>query len=177
MEFYQTDRLVVRQFSGSDAAQLFSYLYSPTVNCFADEKLATMEEALLEASRKQQDPTQFAVCLNDHDLLIGHLFAIEEGDTYNIGWNFNPAYQGKGFAKEAAKGLFNYLFYEKSARRIYCYVEDDNLPSQKLCERLGMRKEGLFEEYISFINDSNGNPIYVNTLQYALLKRNWQEAK
>lgn len=36
-----------------------------------------------------------------------------------------------------------------------------------------MRREGLFLEYISFKADSSGEPIYENTLQYALLRREW----
>ena len=36
-----------------------------------------------------------------------------------------------------------------------------------------MRKEGEFKEYVSFINDKNGNPIYENTWQYAILKNEW----
>lgn len=79
----------------------------------------------------------------------------------------------KGYAYEAAHAFFDYLFHEKSARRIYAYTEDDNVSSQKLCEKLGMRREGLFKEFISFVNDSNGNPIYENTVQYAILKKEW----
>ena len=59
----------------------------------------------------------------------------------------------------------NYLFYEKGARRIYAYTEDYNVSSQKLCEKLGMRREGMFKEFITFINDEDGNPIYENTIQ------------
>lgn len=36
-----------------------------------------------------------------------------------------------------------------------------------------MRREGLFIEYVSFVNDENGNPIYENTYLYALLKKGW----
>ena len=39
------------------------------------------------------------------------------------------------------------LFNEKGARRIYAFTEDYNIRSQKLCERLGMRKEGMFIEF------------------------------
>ena len=54
------------------------------------------------------------------------------------------------------------------ARRIYAYTEDYNLPSQRLCERLGMRREGLFMEFVSFINNPDGTPLYENTMQYAI---------
>ena len=66
---------------------------------------------------------------------------------------------------------YAYLFQEKGARRIYAYTEDYNLPSQKLCKKLGMRQEGLFREFISFVNDVDGNPIYIKTTQFAILKR------
>lgn len=87
----------------------------------------------------------------------------------------NPAYFGKGYSYEAAHAFFDYLFQEKGARRIYAYTEDDNIPSQRLCERLGMRREGEFLEFVSYINDSEGNPIYENTIQYAILKKEWNK--
>ena len=36
-----------------------------------------------------------------------------------------------------------------------------------------MRREGMFKEFITFINDEDGNPIYENTIQYAILKKEW----
>ena len=35
----------------------------------------------------------------------------------------------------------------------------------------GCGREGLFRDFISFVNDDAGQPIYVNTYQYALLRR------
>ena len=81
----------------------------------------------------------------------------------------------EGYAYEAAQAFFDYLFQEKGARRIYAYTEDYNLPSQKLCERLGMRREGLFLEFVTFVSDEDGNPIYENTYQYAILKKEWEQ--
>lgn len=80
-------------------------------------------------------------------------------------------FEGKGYASEGAKAFFEYLFMELGARRLYAYVEDDNFRSQKLCEKLGMRKEGYFLEFISFTKNEDGTPKYENTFQYALLKK------
>ncbi len=108
--------------------------------------------------------------------MIGNLFARkEEPDTYSVGWQFNKIVEGKGYASEAARAYLTYLFKDKNARRIYAYVEDTNLRSQNLCERLGMRKEGCFKEFISFTNDQNGTPLYENTMQYAILKKEWRD--
>jgi RimJ/RimL family protein N-acetyltransferase len=95
-------------------------------------------------------------------------------DTYSPCWMLNKDYHGKGYAYEAVKAVFDYLFNVKGARRLYAYTEDYNKPSQKLCEKLGMRREGLFIEFISFVNDEKGNPIYENTYQYAILKKEWK---
>ena len=31
-----------------------------------------------------------------------------------------------------------------------------------------------FREFIPFVNDVDGNPVYENTYQYAVLKREWE---
>ena len=53
------------------------------------------------------------------------------------------------------------------------YTEDYNKSSQHLCEKLGMRQEGLFKEFISFVKNHDGTPHYENTYQYAILKKEW----
>lgn len=119
--------------------------------------------------KRQNNNNYIAVCLNASDQLIGEIFFIkEESDTYSIGWNFN----GKGYAKENAYAFINFLFDELNARHIYAYVEDDNIISQKLCERLGFRKEGHFLEFISFVKNADGTPKYENTMHYVILKKN-----
>ena len=62
---------------------------------------------------------------------------------------------------------------KKGARRIYTYTEDYNLSCQHLCEKLGMRREGLFLEFVSFVKNPDGTPKYENTMQYAILKKEW----
>jgi ribosomal-protein-alanine N-acetyltransferase len=174
MQKIESDRLILRNFSETDAQGMLEYLSNPCVNCFLDERISTMEDAILRANKMSQDDSHIAVCLKDNGYLIGELFCIkEEPDTYNIGWNFNSKYEGKGYASESAKAALQYLFNQKGARRVYAYVEDDNYKSQKLCERLGMRKEGCFLEFISFTKNEDGTPKYENTLQYALLKKEW----
>ncbi len=170
-----TDRLIIRDFENKDAAGLYEYLAHPPVHCFLSEKLDSLDEAEKEVALRGKEGKHFAVCLSDTDSIIGDLFAIkEEPDTYSVGWNFNLKYGKKGYASEAAKALIDYLFHN-DARRIYAYAEDDNIPSQKLCERLGMRQEGFFIEFISFVNNQDGTPHYENTYQYAILKKEWMD--
>lgn len=173
METIVTARLVLRPFKPGDAADLFEYLHRPVASCFLSLALADMRAAEHEAATRSQNEHSIAVCLRASGKLIGDLFADPEDDTVSVGWNFNPAFFGKGYAYEAAAALFAHLFTARAARRLYAYVEDTNMASQRLCERLGMRQEGLFKEFISFRNDGRGAPIYENTMQFALLRREW----
>ena len=171
---FETERLIIRNFQESDASDLFEYLSSPRVNCFLNEKLNSIEEAILDVKRRSSDQLEFVVCLKKNNKVVGNLFAKkEEPDTYGIGWQYNKIVEGKGYASEAARAYLTYLFNEKGTRRIYGYVEVTNLRSQKLCERLGMRNEGSFKEYISFTKNEDGMPLYEDTLQYAILKKEW----
>lgn len=177
MEKIETERLVLRNFRKRDADGLFAYLHEPVASCFLSLALKDMSEAEAEAEKRGADDGHIAVCLKGSDRLIGDLFAVQEEDTFSIGWNFNPAFGGKGYALEAATMLVAHLFTAKAARRLYAYVEDSNTSSQRLCEKLGMRREGLFREFVSFRKDDKGVPIYENTMQYALLRKEWEAGR
>lgn len=172
-----TPRLIIRAFKQKDASALFAYLASPRTPCFQDEKLNSLEDASAEINKRARDPSQLAVCLKETDELIGHLFAdnSEEPDsnTWSVGWHFNPRYEGQGYATESVTALFDYLFSQKQARRLYAYVEDYNIASQKLCDRLNMRQEGCFKEFVSFSKNGDEER-YDNTFIYALLKKEWK---
>ena len=178
MEPIKTSRLVLRNFTEADAQAVLGYLSNPRVNCFRDEKMTTLEEAILDVRKKSKDDSYIAVSLKGEECVIGELFCMyEEPDTFCVGWDFNVQYEGKGYASESARALLEYLFTQKGARRLYAYVEDDNDRSQKLCEKLGMRKEGCFLEFISFVKNDDGTPKYENTFQYALLKKEWEQQR
>ena len=40
-----------------------------------------------------------------------------------------------------------------------------------------MRREGIFLEFVSFVKNQDGTPHYENTIQYAILKREWTAVK
>ncbi len=170
-----TDRLCLRPFMEKDAAALLTYLGNPRVNCFKDQQLSATEDALRYIAERQKDNLCLAICLKETDELIGELFAEkEEPDTFGIGWHINQLFEGKGYAFEAAGAFISWLFDCNGARRVYGYVESDNIRSQNLCKRLGMRYEGCFKEFISFVNNPDGTPKYEDTCVYAVLKKEWQ---
>ena len=182
----ETQRLLLRPFVEADAGDVYEYLKEPAVNCFACMKLHSMDEARSEMKKRAGETEYyFAITLKENGKVIGEIDAYPEAgeshsaenaarDTFSPCWMLNEKYQGKGYAFEAAHAFFDYLFREKGARRIYAYTEDYNLSSQRLCEKLGMRREGVFLEFVSFVNHPDGTPKYENTVQYAILKKEWK---
>lgn len=180
----ETKRLILRPFRESDANDVYEYLKEPAVNCFSCMKINSLDEAKAE-TRERSKKTEYtiAIVLKENNKVIGEIDSEPEAafsdkdlsieDTFSPCWMLNKEYHGKGYAYEAVHAFFDYLFNEKKARRIYVYTEDYNLPCQRLCERLGMRREGLFREFVSFVSNPDGTPLYENTYQYAILKKEW----
>lgn len=175
----ETTRLILRHFTLDDANDLYEYLAKPTINCFQNMRIKSVKEAgkiIQKRIHNAKSEIYFAICLKDTGKVIGEIFAHadeSEKDTYSPCWMLNPKFQKQGYTYEAVAAFFDFLFNEKLVRRIYIYTEDYNIPCQKLCEKLGMRREGLFMEFVSFIHKPDGTPKYENTYQYAILKKEW----
>lgn len=180
MKPFETERLRIRNFEPDDAADLLAYLHQPTSHCFMALALADLDAARSEARARSSSNDYLAICLKDGGRVIGDVFGVAEpsdtvdqSDTVAVGWNLNPHFGKVGYAIEAARGLFADLFSVRNARRLYAYVDEGNAASERLCERLGMRQEGVFREYVSFVNDAHGKPVFENTKQYAILRHEW----
>ena len=194
MSEIETERLLLRPFRESDAADVLEYLSSPLPHCFAGLHLDTLEEARAEVLKRSEDTEYcFAIVLKETGKVIGEIEAEPSDykppmlcsrktppippDTFTPSIILNGAYHSNGYAYEATYALFDYLFTRKGMRRIYSYVDDYNACSRHLCEKLDMRREGLFRSFVSFVNDADGNPVYENTIQYAILKHEWNNNK
>lgn len=55
--------------------------------------------------------------------------------------------QGQGVAYECIEGLISLLFEREDHRRLFVEIDDDNLASIALIERLGFKREGCLREY------------------------------
>ncbi|MGI9366406.1 MAG: GNAT family N-acetyltransferase [Rhizobiaceae bacterium] len=56
-----------------------------------------------------------------------------------IGWQFDPAHWGKGYATEAARALIDYGFSQCWLNQIFAFAVADNLASIAVMQRAGMK--------------------------------------
>ncbi len=169
-----TPRLMIRRFLPSDAAELHEYLSDQQVVKYEPYDPLSYAECVKEAQRRAYDDGFWAVCLKDSGKLIGNIyFARQEYEAFELGFVFNAAYQGKGYAYESAKAVMEYAFLSLGARRIIAMCNPDNSKSWSLLERLGLRREGHFKQNVYFRKDEHGHPIWQDTFVYAILAKEW----
>jgi RimJ/RimL family protein N-acetyltransferase len=85
-----------------------------------------------------------------------------------IGFTLRPAFQGKGYAREAAEAMLRLGFEELGLHRIHGACDTRNEPSWRLMERLGMRREAHFVEDEIFKGE------FADQYIYAILDREWR---
>lgn len=175
-ETQTTERLIIRRFNNDDWLGLYGYLSEERAVEFEPYGILTEEECRREAARRAGCVDFWAVCLKDTGRLIGNIYLSERDfDTWELGYVFNPAFWGKGYATEAARNRIGYAFRERNARRITAMCNPVNTASWKLLERLGMRREGHLIKNVYFKKDAAEQPIWLDTYEYALLCSEWRE--
>ncbi|UOQ45773.1 GNAT family N-acetyltransferase [Halobacillus salinarum] len=150
---FTTERLKIRPFKSTDIEDVFNiYNNSETCRYLLHDKwtLENMQELfdkkLENCSLTKESSLSLAVV--ESTSVIGDLSVWFTGtkDTVEIGYSFSAQISGKGYATEAVNQLVKNLFEEVKVHRIQATLDARNLASQKLCERIGMRKEAHFKQ-------------------------------
>src|SRR5262249_32511151 len=92
----------------------------------------------------------------------------EQHQKGEIGYTFNPAYQGRGLATEAAVALLRLGFEGLGLHRITGRLDARNIASARVLERAGMRREAHLVEN-EFVKGE-----WSDELVYAMLRREWE---
>lgn len=171
-----SDRIALRRFSTSDGAALHAYLSLPEVVRFEPYEPMSLAQCETLAIERSADNRFWAVCLKD-GLLIGNLFLAPEGPaewrTWTLGYVMHSAYWGNGYATEAALALLDHCFNDLEAHRVIAGCDPANVSSWRLMERLGMRREAHLLGNVSFSRNPDGEPVWTDSYQYAVLDTEW----
>ena len=169
-----TERLIIRPFLEDDYKDLHEYLSLEETYRFEPGQPISLEEAKKITSERAAGKDFWAVILKDNKKkLIGHLSFIQSEPksflTWEIGFIFNPVFQNKGYATEASRALIAYAFAELGAHRVEGFCSPDNIASWRVLEKCGMKREGLRRKNAFFRKNNDGQPIWLDSYQYAIL--------
>ncbi len=166
-----TSRLTLRRFTTQDESAIRTYATDPRVMHYLEEGPMTQEQVQAWLDNQCGEAAQaFPAILNQTGQLIGHMvfhlwFAPQ---TYEIGWVFHPAHQGKGYATEAAAALLRYAFVDLQAHRVIATCQPENPASYRIMEKIGMRREGYFRQCIL-----RPDGVWWDEYFYAILAEEW----
>jgi len=65
-----------------------------------------------------------------------------------IGYGIDETYQGKGYMTEAARLLVEWAFQSGRCQAVTAETRQDNLPSQRVLQKIGMRRYGEQDEML-----------------------------
>lgn len=171
---YETPRLILRNYKKTDAEDYFEYMSLESTAEHEDFNPFTMEECEKAVGERLWDDSFWVAELKNTGKVIGDLcFREGEYDSFEIGFDFNIKYSKTGYASEACQKLLEHIFKVLNARRVTAGCNEGNINSKKLLERLKFRCEAVCLEDAAFKSDREGNPLYVNSCYYALLKSEW----
>jgi RimJ/RimL family protein N-acetyltransferase len=151
-----TERLVLRRFRPADAEVLAGYRSDPAVARYQSweapyplRKAEYAIETMAAADPAQPGWFQYAVELTAERTLIGDV-GVNLHDNLmqaELGYTLAPKWQGHGYATEAVQAVLDHLFRVQGLHRVSAECDARNLPSARLLDRTGFRREGLLRRH------------------------------
>lgn len=174
-----TGRLALRDLRDSDAERMFDYRSRPEVSRFQSwgtescDQIRDYIRGIANAGIGTPGTWhQLAIELLSSRQLIGdcgiHVLNTDPRQA-EIGITLALEHQSKGYATEAIEALLSYLFVALNLHRVFASVDPRNVPSVRLMERVGMRKEAHFIKSLWFKTE------WVDDVVFAMLASDWKD--
>lgn len=173
-EILQTEHLSLRKLT----PEVFDYIYAIYTDEALIHFLGLSDEKQLQIEKEKHQKglstfnrsfTYFQIINKKTNTIIGwcgyHTWYLDHHRA-EIGYGlFDDSFKGKGIMTEAIKPILDYGFYKMNLHRIEAFIAPENVPSIKLVEKFGFKKEGVLKEHYF------KNNVMEDSAVYSLLKR------
>lgn len=171
----------MRPFVMGDCAAVLEYQSNPEVVRYVPWPVrdASMVKAALAKALRQTkldspgDYLSLALVRKSDGRLVGQMNAMydsEEEQCGEIGYVVNPLFTGQGLATEASMALVSALFDTQKFRTILAKLDDRNVASRVVVEKLGFRQVSHAVEDELFKGER------ISTFVYATLRDEWESS-
>lgn len=182
-EYLQTDRVILREFCLSDEEELFELDSDPEVMKYLTGGIATAREEILPLIKRvdflrEKFSGRFGVWIaetKETKEFIGWFhFRPDRKDLDNIkrielGYRLKKKFWGRGIASEVSLALIKKGFTELLVEEVFAITLKDNLASQAVMKKVGMR----FVREFDYEQSPGSTSLAV---EYALKKENYNKA-
>ena len=144
----ETERLILRRWEESDAADLYEYARDPAVGPIAGwpphQSSAESRNVILTVFSVAET---YAVCLKSDNRAIGAIGLKLNGgtdltgrdDECELGYWLGRPFWGQGLIPEAAAELLRRAFEDLSMSKVWCGYYEGNTRSRRVQEKLGFK--------------------------------------
>ena len=148
---FETERLIIRPTSESDSEFIFKLLNTPKwLKFIGDRNIKTVESAQVYIKEKMIPQLErlgysnytLTTKLDNQKVGTCGLYDREGLEGVDIGFAFLPEYEKKGFAFESSNKLKEIAFNEFGLKTMSAITSKNNISSQKLLEKLGLKLSG-----------------------------------
>ena len=171
----ETSRLRLRAFVPGDLAAYHRVRAREDIHRWLYSEPLTEAEAREAIERRIARPPETGVALVAEIAATGELagdvtltLGPPEHRQAEIGFVFDPAHQGHGYATEAAAAVVALAFDVYALHRVYGRLEARNVASARVLEKVGMRREAHLVEN-EWVKGE-----WQSELVYALLASEWR---
>jgi len=146
----ETDRLNIRHWTRSEEDRAFlHHILSNEIGrrFYPDRRTREESDDLMEKIigwQENGDLTWAIACMKDTDQRLGFTglsrvtFDVPFAPTVEIGWQYDPAIWGSGYATEAAAELLRHAFEDLGLPEIVAFAIEENTASTAIMARIGM---------------------------------------
>ena len=145
-----SERLRYEPLDHSHAEGLLAALDDESVGRYINGPDVTTLEALetriqfLAAGHSPSNPEEqwvnVVVLRRDDDVVLGRVEATVLDERAEIAYLFGPSFWGQGYATEATRWLIDHLRARFDVQQIWASIHHENVASQRLVERVGLRR-------------------------------------
>lgn len=178
---FTTGRLILRAFRAEDEAafavfavreEFWQFLPGPALD--AELVARFVAQRVADAANPSGRDWIFAVEEKSLGRAIGMVrlsIASPEHRQGNIGFSFDGALRGRGYASEAMREMLRFGFADLELHRITALADVENARSHAVLAKLGFRQEGRLRQ------NFNMRGVWRDSDLFALLRSEWQAAE
>ena len=147
----ETERLILRHLVIGDLDELFALYSDPEIRRYFPEGVLSFEETkeelewFLNGHPKHPELGLWATVHKETGKFIGRCgllpWQIDGKLEVEIAYLIDKSFWGQGLATEAARGILQYGFERLKLSRLICLIDPENIPSQKVAKKIGMKLE------------------------------------
>lgn len=151
MKILETERLLLRHLTPDDLDDLWALYCDPEITKFIPDAPRSYAEAKEELEWHQHGHPRhpelglWATIHKPSGQFIGRCgllpWQLDGVDEVEVAYTIARSFWGQGLATEAALAIRDYAFERLRRKRLICLIDDGNLASARVAEKMGMAFE------------------------------------